>query len=174
MASGQAAMGMGYYMKRKTLMVYGVTALLVGLVGLTVVTVAPWGSFSSPGQRIYYTGADAAGPISRSVAGGFFMGPGMLGDVACVNCHGEDGRGGRIGMMLGSVDIPDIRYATLTTARSEDGTTVPAWTDSDIARAIRDGIEPNDQRLKAPMPRWSMTDTDITDVIAYLKELSRR
>jgi len=161
-------------MKRKTLMAYGITALLVGLVGLAVVVAAPWGSSSSPGQRIYYTGADAAGPIPRALAGGGFTGPGMMGNVACVGCHGEDGRGGRIGMMYGTVDVPDIRYATLTTARSEEGTTVAAWTDADIARAIRDGIEPNGQRLKAPMPRWSMTDTDISDVIGYLKELSPR
>jgi len=161
-------------MKQKTLMSLGITALLVGLVGLAVVVAAPRGSFSSPGQRIYYTGADAAGPIPRALAGGSFMGPSMMGNVACVDCHGEDGRGGRVGMMSGTVDVPDIRYATLTTARSDEGTTVPAWTDADIARAIRDGIEPNGQRLKAPMPRWSMTDTDISDVIGYLKELSPR
>jgi len=66
----------------------------------------------------------------------------MMGNAACVDCHGEDGRGGRVGMMFGSVDIPDIRYSTLSTARSGEGTTIPAWTDSDIARAIRDGVEP--------------------------------
>jgi mono/diheme cytochrome c family protein len=77
-------------------------------------------------------------------------------------------------MMYGTVDIPDIRYSTLTTARSQNGTTTAAWTDADIARAIRDGIEPSGQPLKAPMPRWSMTDADISDVIAYLKELSPR
>ena len=103
------------------------------------------------------------------------MGRGMMGNVACVDCHGEDGRGGLVGMMmLGSVEIPDIRYSMLTTPRSEEGTTVPAWTDADIARAIRDGIEPDGQRLKAPMPRWDMTDAEITDVIAYLKELDAR
>jgi len=161
-------------MKQKTLTVLGITALLVGLVGLTVVAAAPWGSFSSPGQHIYYTGADEAGPIPRSVAGGFFMGPGMMGNVACVNCHGADGRGGRVGMMDGTVDIPDIRYSTLTTARVEASTAVLAWTDADIARAIRDGVEPDGQPLKAPMPRWSMTATDMADVIAYLKELSQR
>lgn len=161
-------------MKQKTLIVSGITALLVGLIGLAVVVAAPWGSFASPGQRIYYTGSDAAGSIPGTIAGGAFMGPGMMGNAACVNCHGADGRGGRISMMFGALDIPDIRYSTLTTARSEEGTTIPAWTDSDIGRAIRDGIEPNGQRLEAPMPRWSMTDTDITDVIAYLKELSQR
>jgi len=77
-------------------------------------------------------------------------------------------------MMDGTVDIPDIRYSTLTTARVEASTAVLAWTDADIARAIRDGVEPDGQPLKAPMPRWSMTAADMADVIAYLKELSQR
>jgi len=77
-------------------------------------------------------------------------------------------------MMFGAVEIPDIRHAVLTSTRSQDGTTVPAWTDDDIARAIRDGGEPDGQRLEAPMPRWDMTDAQSNDVIAYLKELDAR
>ncbi|HEX9093448.1 MAG TPA: cytochrome c [Coriobacteriia bacterium] len=171
-------------MKKSTMLLLALVLVVVGATGLVLTFVfggpsVTLGAFSSNGQRIYYTGADAAGPIPRTVAGagvsGFgMMGNGMMGDVACVGCHGEDGRGGRVRMMLGTVDIADVRYSTLATPRSEEGTTVPGWTDSDIARAIRDGVEPNGQPLKAPMPRWSMSDADIADVIAYLKELSAR
>jgi len=166
-------------MKNRSLIVWAVVMVAVGTVGLFAAFVlvggpATIGSFSSPGQRIYYTGADAIGPIPRTIAGGGMMGFGGIGAVACVDCHGADGRGGRIGMMFGNVVIPDIRYSTLTTARSEGTATIPAWTDADIARAIRDGVEPNGQPLESPMPRWGMTDTDMTDVIAYLKELSPR
>ena len=77
-------------------------------------------------------------------------------------------------MMFGAVEIPDIRYSVLTAPHSADGTTTPAWSDADIKRAIRDGVEPDGQRLKAPMPRWNMTDTELTDVISYLKELDTR
>jgi len=166
-------------MKNKTLMIWAVVALLVGVIGMVVLSgviggTSSSGSFSSTGQQIFYTGATSARPIPRTVAGGGMTGLGMMGNVACVDCHGEDGRGGRVGMMLGSVDIPDIRYSTLSTARSEEGTTIPAWTNSDIARAIRDGVEPNGQSLKAPMPRWAMTDAEIASVISYLKELSAK
>ena len=166
-------------MKNNTLMVWAVVALLVGVIGMVAVSglfggPAVGGSFSSTGQQIFYTGATSARPIPRTVAGGGMTGLGMMGNVACVDCHGEDGRGGRVGMMFGSVDIPDIRYSTLTTTRSEEGTTIPAWTDTDIARAIRDGVEPNGQPLKAPMPRWAMTDAQLNDVISYLKELDKR
>jgi mono/diheme cytochrome c family protein len=171
------------YMHSKALLTWSIALIAVGVLGLGVVwalglrgmSFAGSGTFTSAGQRIYYTGQDADGRvIPRTIAGGGMMGLGMMGDVACVDCHGEDGRGGRIGMMFGTVDIADIRYSTLTTSRSEDGTTVPAWTDNDIARAIRDGVEPNGQRLKAPMPRWNMTDGEVTDVIDYLKELDTR
>ena len=74
-------------------------------------------------------------------------------------------------MMFSTVDVPDIRYSTLMTAQSDNGTTTPPWTDADIARAIRDGVEPSGQPLKAPMPRWAMSDADVQAVIAYLKEL---
>jgi len=166
-------------MKNKTLIILAVVVLLVGIAGMFVVSglfggPSLAGTFSSTGQQIFYTGATDSGPIPRTVAGGGMTGLGMMGNVACVDCHGEDGRGGRVGMMFGSVDIPDIRYSTLSTTHSEEATTIPAWTDSDIVRAIRDGVEPDGQSLKAPMPRWAMTDAEIADVISYLKELSAR
>lgn len=164
---------------RKTL-IWGVTLTVLGLAGFAVawaVTVYTAGgvAFSSNGQRIYYTAAGADGvPIPRTVAGSGMMGRGMIGAVACVDCHGEDGRGGNAGTMYGVVEIPDIRYSALASVRSENGAATPAWTDSDIARAIREGIEPDGQRLAAPMPRFDMTETEIGDVIAYLKELDGR
>jgi cytochrome c oxidase subunit 2 len=164
-------------MRNRGLFIAGAVLLGIGVIGLMAATLSSGPgsgvSFASMGQRIYYTGSDANGPIPRATAGGS-MGFGMMADTACVGCHGQDGRGGRVGMMFGSIDIPDIRYSTLTTSRTEEGTSTPAWSDRDITRAIRDGVEPNGQRLKAPMPRWAMTDADLADVITYLKELSDR
>jgi mono/diheme cytochrome c family protein len=164
-------------MKQRHLIALAVGMLAVGVIGLSIVLILSGvtadGVYSSPGQRIYYTGADATGPIPRTIAGGA-MGFGMMGNGACVGCHGEDGRGGRLGMMFGAPDIPDIRYSVLTATRTEEGTSTPAWTETDIASAIRDGVEPNGQTLKSPMPHWAMNDADLADVIAYLKELSNR
>jgi hypothetical protein len=169
-------------MRDRRLLIAATVLLLTGAAGLlvswvTLVAGGPTGgvTFASNGERIYYTGADASGPIPRTIAGaGAMPGFGMMAAVACVDCHGVDGRGGQTRMMYGGVDIPDIRYATLTGPRSEEGTTVPAWTESDIVRAVRDGVEPDGRRLEAPMPRWAITDTDATDLIGYLKELSAR
>lgn len=99
---------------------------------------------------------------------------GMMASAACVDCHGEDGRGGGIGMMFRAVEVPDIRYSALTSSHTEDGKTSPGWTDAEIARAIREGVEPSGERLKAPMARWDMSDDEVAAVIDYLKELSQQ
>jgi mono/diheme cytochrome c family protein len=169
-------------MSNKGLLTLAAALVSAGIVGLG----ATWALLSpsaspvaspqvlSPGQQIYLTGTSADGPIPNSVPAGAMMGQGRMGGMSCVDCHGEDGRGGERTMMFGGVEIPDIRYSVLSGPRSEDSTSEPGWTDRDIARAIRDGIEPDGVQLKAPMPRWDMTDAEIDDVIAYLKELDRR
>jgi cytochrome c oxidase subunit 2 len=164
---------------KKSGLIWGVVLVAVGVIGLAATYAlsgrsAAGGVYTSIGQQIYDTGTDARGPIPRSVAGGGTMGFGMMGASACVDCHGRDGRGGRVGGMFGAVEVPDIRYSILTTPRTEGTETIPAWTDADIARAIRQGVDPDGVPIKAPMPRWSMTDADVSDVIAYLKELNPR
>ena len=168
-------------MSNRTTLIWGIALTTLGLLGflaaglLSGTSYTDGGAFSSAGQRIYYTGVGADGrAIPRTVGGAGMSGLGMMGDVSCVDCHGEDGRGGNVGMMFGDVEIPDIRYSELTAARSEEGTAVAAWTDADIARAIHDGIEPDGQRIKAPMPRFDMTDAELGEVISYLKELDGR
>lgn len=166
-------------MKDTWLIVVALVLLAVGVIGMVVLFALPsrpagTGGLASPGRQIYYLGLDTEGrSIPRTVAGGM-MGFGMMNNLACVDCHGEDGRGGRVGTMFGPIDFADIRYSVLASPRSEEGTAVPGWTDDDIVRAIRDGVEPNGESLKAPMPRWDMTDSEVDDVISYLKELSGR
>ena len=168
-------------MSNKRLLITAIALLAVGVVGLCLTWVllnnptSPlWSAtFSSNGERIYHTGASSDGPIARTQGGGM-MGGGMMAGIACVDCHGEDGRGGDLRMMRGDVEIPDIRYSALTSPHEEHGETESGWSDADIARAIRDGVEPDGQRLKAPMPRWDMTDSELEDLIDYLKELDSR
>jgi mono/diheme cytochrome c family protein len=165
-------------MRDSKTLVLAFALIAVGAIGIAIASAIGGGSrggtFASEGQRIYFTGASSSRPIPRTAAGGGMMGYRMSGAMSCVDCHAEDGRGGRLGMMFGDVEIPDIRYSALTAAKSEGGTTEPGWTETDIVRAIRDGIEPNGQRLKSPMPRFDMTDAEMSSVITYLKELSSR
>jgi mono/diheme cytochrome c family protein len=134
--------------------------------------------FASNGERIYYSGVGHAGPIARVSTGGqgfggMMRGSGMMRGVGCVACHGSDGRGRTIGMMGPATEVPDIRYVTLASPHQETSGTTPGWTDAQIMDAIRNGVQPSGKRLDPLMPRWEMDDTDMKDVIGYLKELSR-
>lgn len=128
-------------------------------------------SFESNGERIYYTGAsERTGPLP------FQGGPPWLAmhGGGCVNCHGVSGSGG-VPVMMGTAIPADIRYVALT--EGEDGVhgkeadreAHPPYTDELIRRAITQGIDPAGKPLDWTMPRWTMTEEDLNDLIAYLK-----
>jgi cytochrome c oxidase subunit 2 len=155
-------------------------AALAGLilVGLLVVTgrfrlVGPLsGRFRSNGEQIYFTATSQRGtPITSDMGMGMMQG----GTLACATCHGADGRGGQVRMMMGVFEAPDIRYRTLTSEEhgeeGEEGMEHEPFTDEAIKRAITEGVEPNGEPLDRPMPRWSMTDEDLDDLVEFLKTL---
>jgi cytochrome c oxidase subunit II len=127
------------------------------------------GRFSSNGERIYLTGTSANGPAITAETPGMHRRP--QGRMACVTCHGPDGQGGQVWMMMSSFEAPDIRYSELTEAEHGDEHEHPAYTEEDIRRAITEGIDPQGERLERNMPRWSMTDEQLDDLIEYLKTL---
>lgn len=132
-------------------------------------------SASSLGRSIFESGVGEDGPVPRSVGRGRGQG-GMMGEMmggGCADCHGSDGAGGELWMMGGGIEVPDIRYGTLSAPHVEDGERHEAWDDEDIARAVRTGVEPDGDTLRPPMPRWDLTDREVDALIAYLKELSR-
>jgi mono/diheme cytochrome c family protein len=73
------------------------------------------------------------------------MGMGIMGGgmMTCASCHGSDGRGGRVRMMMRVFEAPDIRYQTLTSeehgGEGEEGAEHEhePYTDEDIKRASR-------------------------------------
>lgn len=161
-----------------------VSAILVGLVlvalyaGLLIITggFGPWGGqFSSNGERIYSTATSSSGQPIEADMGHMVMSASMM---ACADCHGPDGRGGRVQMMMTTFVAPDIRYTTLTSGTMEHGAEQgqkeeehPAYTDETIKRAITQGIDPAGKPLAFPMPRWQMAASDLEDLLDYLKRL---
>jgi cytochrome c oxidase subunit 2 len=97
------------------------------------------------------------------------MGMGMGGRMACVTCHGPNGRGGRVRLMMRTFEAPDIRYKTLTSAKP--GEEHEPYTDETIKRAITQGVDPAGKPLEWPMPRWTMSAADLNDLLAFLKNL---
>jgi mono/diheme cytochrome c family protein len=126
--------------------------------------------FTSNGEQIYYTGVRAkSGPIPRT------GGPMWVNYiwVGCVACHGVHGRGG-IPVMMGTAISSDIQYAVLTGKEHPEGdekSDHPPYTDATIKQAITQGMDPAGEPLDWTMPRWQMTDPDLSDLLAYLKTL---
>lgn len=129
--------------------------------------------YSSNGEQIYFTATSQRGtPITSDLR------MGMMGNGAwtCATCHGADGRGGTVRMMMRFFETPDIRYQTLTSGEhGEEGEEEEhghePYTDEDIKRAITEGIEPDGKPLDWPMPRWTMSDEDLDDLLGFLKTL---
>ena len=128
------------------------------------------GDFASNGERIFFTGTSATGPTISTEMPGMHRMP--SGRMACANCHGSDGRGGTVRMMMSSFDAPDIRYSALTEGEhAETEADHPPYTDEDIKRAVTEGIDPAGEPLEWIMPRWNMTDAQLNDLIAFLQTL---
>jgi len=122
------------------------------------------GSYSSVGERIFLTGVGSDGEPIKRTAPAVSEGSLMMGGNGCGSCHGADGRGGSITMMMGTaIKTPDITYDALV----KEG-----FTDATIKRAIREGLDEAGKPLEDAMPRWQMSDADVAATIAYLKVLS--
>lgn len=140
--------------------------------------------FKSEGELIYHTGYNESGQFIE-----FESGPGWLymHGGSCVSCHGADGKGGRF-VMMGTAIASDIRYEVLSSeahmekleVETEEGLEAkqeeeeeehPPYTEETLKRAIREGLDPAGNALDFTMPRWALTDSDLDEVVAFLKTL---
>ncbi len=152
------------------------TALLV----LTLLSVAirTSASTSSPVEALYRRGILPSGQLLRGErqGGGLVQGN----DAACVNCHQRSGFGG----VEGRIVVPPITasYLFRPSDRNPEHAVeshIPAtpfraaYTDSTLARAIREGIDPNGRHLDYLMPRYKLDDQTMAVLIEYLKGLSK-
>ena len=116
--------------------------------------------YNSNGERIYFTSTSKSGdPIT-------YTGGVMMMRLACVNCHGLEGHGGTVRMIMYSFDVPNITWPVLTSAEDH-----PAYIENSLKKAITTGIDPAGNRLEAPMPVWQMSDSDLNNLLAFIKTL---
>ncbi len=119
-------------------------------------------TFHSNGERIYRTATSASGqPI---IPERFFM-PMMR--AVCANCHGPQGHGGNIFIMMYRYEVPNITWPVLT-GPFEDH---QPYTEETVKQAITQGIDPAGNPLEYPMPRWQISPQDLNDLLSFIKTL---
>ena len=121
------------------------------------------------GKQIYLRGASKSGKEITC----------FLGDAAtempatamlCSGCHGLDGRGNPEGGVVPS----DITWHVLTKSYGvthASGRKHPPYTERALELAITKGMDPGGNRLSDTMPRYWMSQEDLTDLVAYIKRL---
>jgi mono/diheme cytochrome c family protein len=124
------------------------------------------------GKVIYTTGRSESGALTyfRLLSAGDRLLPAK--GVVCANCHGSEGKGGREGNVV-IADISNPTLARLMTAAPPRNRARAAYTDVLLARAITEGIDASGRGLDGAMPRWVMQESDLQDLLQYLKRLGR-
>jgi hypothetical protein len=128
-------------------------------------TSAPAAGSEERGRRIYQKGESPSGAaIIATIRGGTEVPAGL---VACVNCHGGDGRA----IPEGAIVPPDLTWASLTgrdgTVRP-DGRRRPPYDAALIKRAVTMGIDSGGATLDEAMPRYRLSIGDADDLVTYL------
>ena len=152
--------------------------LVLVMVSLLISCMSPfgWGGsyrYGSNGERIYFTAESSSGQ-SITYSGSIRM----MHSVACANCHGPDGKGGRVSMMMSYFDVPDITWGKLTqeehheeVSGKDEHEEHPPYTEETLKSAITRGINPAGEPLDEEMPRWRMSEQDLDDLVEFIKTL---
>jgi ABC-type branched-subunit amino acid transport system substrate-binding protein len=123
----------------------------------------------SRGKQIYLEGTSPSGGEITAIVGteGVSL---PASAVPCASCHGPDG----LGRPEGGVLPPDIRWSELTKTYGhvhENGRRHPAFDEVNLARLLRSGLDPADNRLDESMPLYAMSVEDMNDLVAYIRHL---
>lgn len=125
----------------------------------------PLSDAEARGKHIYTKGESTSGRvITASIK--LSDRPASASILPCAQCHGAGGEG--IGIVA-----PAVRWQSLTdrAGHTHERRRHEPFDEASVARAIREGVDPDGNELEATMPRYTMTDADMTDLIAYLKRV---
>src|SRR5271166_6195756 len=122
------------------------------------------------GKQIFERGVSPSGAALTAVMAGGETLPGAV--LPCANCHGADGQGRPEGGVLPSNITWDALTKPYRTSRP-DGRSHPPYTERLLKRAIAMGIDPAGNTLQMEMPRFQLSMTDASDLIAYIRQLGQ-
>jgi ABC-type branched-subunit amino acid transport system substrate-binding protein len=128
------------------------------------------------GKRIYQDGVLPDGTTITAVTQDDVSLTGVK--VICADCHRKSG----FGSSEGGTSVPAITGSVLYQPRAEKRRELygkrsigpgarPAYDDEKLARAIREGIDPSGRKLSKLMPRYNISDSELTYLAAYLESI---
>lgn len=129
------------------------------------------------GKLIYRAGQLSSGqPVQASLQNGVvFSGA----DAACVRCHRRSGMGGSEGRntilpITGKYLFARQRPSDAVLSRVEwrKKAPRPVYTMENLARTLREGVDPAGRSLDPLMPRFDLGDAEIAQLASYLAQLS--
>lgn len=145
------------------------------------------------GERMYRDGILPSGEPIQSYVMGDIPAPGNA--FSCVSCHMLSGLGSVEGgvytpptngkTLFQSRDMPGVgnnrRNAGMTMTSGKEKTLLPAvqplparpaYSETSLAGVLRGGRDPSGRTLNMLMPRYHLSDSDMSILISYLKQLS--
>lgn len=145
------------------------TALLIGLLFNGQALIAQDRNNTDLGRSIYESGIGRDGREISAMLHGSTALSGAA--VACVGCHGKNGRGGGESF----IQAPDIRWMNLSkpySARRVGAAEIP-YNPQSFTKALRSGASPSGRKLDPAMPRFDLADDEIHSLIAYLDQIDQ-
>lgn len=140
------------------------------------------------GRQIYQDGILPSGEPLRAVSLGDVAVSGR--QVSCAGCHRDSGyAGGEETVYVPPITAPvlfhqrELHRGELfrklfqdtrpkpSVARVRDGRYRPAYDDATLAAVIRHGIDPTGREMDRLMPRYELSDADMSHLVAYLRQL---
>ena len=127
------------------------------------------------GRRMYRDGILPSGEVMSGIVQGDIALSGK--QVICGHCHRRSGIGAPEGQNVARPVTGDVLYMPLRLPTSKPPLAPelrPAYTDTTLRRAIREGIGADGTPLGPLMPRYPLSDEQVDTLIAYLKTLSTK
>ena len=121
------------------------------------------------GKLIYTKGMRASGEAINAQLSGAQFDAKIL---PCSNCHGSTGKGNP----EGGADPSPLDWSSLTKSyfvEFKNGRKRVGYNHISLKRAIVEGIDPSENELDLLMPRYSLNDEDVKDLISYLKIIDK-
>jgi mono/diheme cytochrome c family protein len=127
----------------------------------------PARSFTSNGERIYFTGRDKSGRLVANQGGNMHA---QMHDSACVSCHGVQLEGGRRMYPSFWLTTPPLTAEALFGAHDDGHGNHGVYTRDSLKTAIMQGVDPSGKTLDSAMPRWLLSESDLDDLVGYLAD----